>query len=160
VARRKQPLAIVRSELERYAQRGVFRSFSETASGNGNSEFRFNWLWNLPFQVTFEAQRGALSFKKLLPNVAAESNLNAGLKAFLKDYASAERPPHRRIDADRVALRYSNRRGTVALTFLIASDQYSYGVQRAINLINELFIGFLNLRYPEYMVKNFHLPEE
>jgi len=42
----------------------------------------------------------------------------------------------------------------------VAGGDYEYAVKRAINLVNELFVGFLNLRYPEYMIKAFRLPEE
>jgi hypothetical protein len=82
------------------------------------------------------------------------------LKAFLKDCSSAGRPGHRRIDRDQVSVRFSNRRGTVSLSFLVTGGDYEYAVKRAINLVNELFVGFLNLRYPEYMIKAFRLPEE
>lgn len=151
---------MVRSELERYARRGVFRSFSDIGVSKQSAEFRFNWLWNLPFHLSFDEKRGAIAFKKLLPNIEPGSDLATGVKAFLKEYSSPDRPAHRRIDPERVAVRYSNRRGTVALTFVVARGQYGYGVERAINLVNELFVGFLNLRYPEYMAANFHLPEE
>jgi hypothetical protein len=160
LAAHSKSLGVVRAELERYAQRGVFRSFSEKPGPKGSTEFRFNWLWNLPFCLQFDPARRAIVFRKLLPNVAAGSDLNAALKAFLEECASADRPEHRRIDPKRLAIEYSNRRGSVTLTFIVARGQYEYGVRRAINLVNELFVGFLNLRYPRYMVSSFDLPEE
>jgi hypothetical protein len=160
VAKRSQPLGVVRGELERYAQRGVFRSFSETSGSKGSAEFRFNWLWNLPFRLSFDPGRRAILFKGLLPGVKAGSELDRGLKAFLAECSSADRPEHRRIDPKRVAVQYLNRRSTVSLEFVVARGQYEYGIKRAINLVNELFIGFLNLRHPEYLVVHFGLPEE
>jgi len=160
VAGRKKPLVVVRTELERYAERGVFGSFSETVAKSGSVEFRFNWLWKLPFHLTFDSKPQTLTFKKLLPDVEPGSDLDAGLKAFLKDCSSAERPEHRRIDRERVSVRFSNRRGAVSLTFRVTGFDYEYAVNRAINLVNELFVGFLNLRYPEYMIKAFRLPDE
>jgi hypothetical protein len=159
VASRKKPLSIVRAELERYAERGVFGSFSETDASNGSVDFRFNWLWKLPFHLTFDPARHAITFRKLLPDVEPGSDLDAGVKAFLKDCWSADRPEHRRIDRDRLTVSYTNRRGTASLTFRVLGD-YEYAVRRAMNLVNELFVGFLNLRYPEYMIKAFRLPEE
>jgi hypothetical protein len=160
VAARRKPLSIVRAELERYAERGVFGSFSETGATNGSVDFRFNWLWKLPFHLTFDAKRQAITFKKLLPEVAPGSDLDAGVKAFLKGCSSADRPEHRRVDRDRLTVGYRNRRGTVSLTFRVPGVDYEYAVRRAIYLVNELFVGFLNLRYPEYMIKAFRLPEE
>jgi len=160
VAARKKPLSIVRSALARYAERGVFGSFSEAAGANGNAEFRFNWLWKLPFHLTFDSERGSITFKKLLPDVEPGSPLDADIKSFLKECSSDDRPEHRRLDREQVLVRYSNRRGSVSLTFLITGGDYEYAIRRAINLVNELFVGFLNLRYPDYMVKAFRLPEE
>ncbi len=160
MAARRPPLAEARSELERYAQRGVFRSFSEARTPSGSAEFRFIWLWNLPFYLRFDPAQRAITFPKLLPNVKSGSHLDASLKAFFKDCSSTDRPEHRRVDPKRASIRYSNRRGTVTLTLTAERGQSAYAVKRAINLVNELFVGFLNLRYPEYLVANFHLPEE
>jgi hypothetical protein len=151
-----RPIDVVSSQLQAYAQRGVFRSFSQTATG----EFRFTWLWNLPFRLSFDAKRGALDFKKLLPNIPAGSDLNTELKTFIKNCSSPDRPEHRRLDRQRVSVRYSNRSGTIGLTFLVLKNDYEYGVKKAINVVNEVFAGFLNVRYPEYMIENFHMPEE
>jgi len=160
VAARKKPLAIVRDELARYAERGVFGSFSETRASDGTAEFKFNWLWKLPFRLTFDPKRQVIIFKKLLPDVEPGSDLDAALKAFLKECSSASRPEHRRVDPEQISVQYANRRGTISLTFRAVAGDYEYTVQRAINLVNELFVGFLNLCYPAYMAKVFHLPEE
>lgn len=88
------------------------------------------------------------------------SDLNADIKAFLKGCSSDARPEHRRLDPKRVAVRYSNRRGSASVTLQVVAGDYEYAVKRAINLVNELFVGFLNVRYPEYMIRAFRLPEE
>ena len=150
----------VKKVLATYAERGVFRSFSQVAGEKGKAEFRFHWLWNLPFHLTFDAQRRELSFRKLLPGVAPGSQLEADLNAFIEGLSSPERPEHRRIDTARLMLRYSNQRGTVALTFRILGADYEYAVRKAVNVVNEIFLDFLNARFPEYMVEKFKLPEE
>jgi len=147
--------AIVSRELERYAERGVFRAFSRTGD-----EFQFRWLWDLRFHLTFDRKRGSLTFKKLLPNIPAGSDLETGLKDFLESFGSPERPAHRRIDAARLSVGFANRRGTVTLTFRIVGDNHEYAVKKALGIVNEVFLGFLNLRYPEYMAENFRLPQE
>lgn len=86
--------------------------------------------------------------------------MEAELKAFIASLSSMDRPEHRRIDSARVAVRYSNQRGTVGLTFLILEKDCEYGVRRAVNAVNEIFLGFVNARFPEYMVAKFRMPEE
>jgi hypothetical protein len=141
-------------ELERYARRGVFRSFSRT----GN-EFRFHWLWGLPFHMTLDRRAAALVFPELLPNVPAGSGLERELKAFLRSFRAPDRPSHRRIDPKRLSVRCANRRGSVSLAFTIRDD-HEYAVSKALQLVNEVFLGFLNLHHPDYMAENFRLPLE
>jgi len=146
--------------LESYARRGVFRSFSQTSKGPGRAEFSFHWLWNLRFRLTFDEKRGALSFNKLLPDIPAGSQLETDLKAFISDCCSPDRPEHRRCDTNRVSIRCSNRRGTFGVTFRISGNDYEYGAKQAINVVNEMFLGFLSVRHHEYIVKHFHLSSE
>jgi hypothetical protein len=101
-----------------------------------------------------------LSFKNLLPGVPAGSDLNARLKAFIKGRSSNDQPEHRRLDPKRVSIRYSNLRGNVSITFLVVKDDYQYGVKKALNVINEIFVGFLNVHFPEYTVEHFRRPED
>ncbi len=153
-------LARLHSELETYARRGVFRSFSQTRADGKRGDFRFYWLWNLPFHLSFDGKRGTLSFKNLLPGVPAGSELNAKLKAFIKDRFANDQPEHRRLDPKRVSVRYSNLRGNVSITFLVAANEYEYGVRKALNLINEIFVGFLNVHFLEYTAEHFHKRED
>jgi len=157
---RTQPLAIVHEQLQAYARRGVFRSFSQTRAGGARAEFRFYWLWNLPFQLRFDGTRKTISFKNLLPGVPAGSELNSRLKSFIKDLSASDQPEHRRVDPKRVSIRYSNRRGNVTITLVVAKNEYEYGVKKALNLINETFVGFLNVHFPEYTVQHFRRPED
>jgi hypothetical protein len=156
----EQPLAIVTDQLKTYARRGVFRSFSETQIDSKQAGFRFYWLWNLPFQLTFDGKRKALSFKNLLPGVPAGSELNAKLKAFIKSRSANDQPEHRRIDPKRISIRYSNLRGNVSISFQVVGNEYEYGVKKALNLINEIFVGFLNVQFQEYTVEHFRRPED
>jgi len=150
----------VKKVLASYAERGVFRSFSQVAGEKGKAEFHFYWLWNVPLHLTFDPTRATLSFRKLLPGVVRGSQLETELKAFIESFSDASRPDHRRIDPARLGLRYTNQRGTVALTFRILRDDFEYGVWTAVNVVNEIFLGFLNVRFPEYAAAKFKLPEE
>jgi hypothetical protein len=164
---RIQPLALVNSELESYARRGFFRSFSQTDGNDKRAEFRFFWLWNLPFHLAVDARRKTLSFKNLLPNVPVDSELNASLKALVKLRSSISKkkkeegdPEHRQLDSKRVSVRYSNHRGQVSLIFTVAENEYQYAVQKALNLVNEIFVGVLNARFPEYVARHFRQQED
>lgn len=157
---RVQPRAIVTDQLKTYARRGVFRSFSQTRADGKQADFSFYWLWNLPFHLSFYDKRKTLSFRNLLPGVPAGSELNAELKAFIKGRCATDQPQHRRLDPKRVSVRYSNLRGNVSITFLVAKNEYEYGVKKALNLINEIFVGFLNVRFPEYTAEHFHKRED
>jgi hypothetical protein len=154
-AARTLPLEIISRQLESYAQRGVFRSYSQNAN-----TFRFYWLWNLPFHLTYDIKQNALEFSKLFPNMAPGSDLEKELKAFIKEASSPDRPDHRRLDPRRVSAHYTNRRNAGSLTFLIAGKHHEYAVKQVLNLVSEIFAGFLNVCYPEYMSKNFRMPEE
>jgi hypothetical protein len=150
----------VKKVLASYAERGVFRSFSQVAGERGKAEFRFHWLWNLPFHLTFDPTKATLSFRRLLPGIVRGSQIETELKTFIDSFADEARPEHRRIDAARLSLRSSNQRGTVTLTFRILGSDCEYGVRKAVNVVNEIFLELLNSRFPEYMAAMFKLPEE
>ena len=156
----KRSLALVHNELEAYARRGVFRSFSQTQSEGKRAEFRFYWLWNLPFHLTFDAKRKALAFRNLLPDIPAGSELNRQLKTFIKSRSSNDLPEHRRVDQQRLSIRYSTLKGQVSIAFLVKKDDYDYGVQKALHLVHEIFVGFLNVHFPEYTAQHFHKRED
>lgn len=160
MATHKQALAIVKEQLETYARRGVFRSFCQTRAGGGQAEFRFYWLWNLPFNLRFDGKRKTMSFKNLLAGVPAASELNSSLKSFVKEFSVRVWPEHRRVDPKRVSIRYSNQRGNVTIAFVVSKNEYEYGVKKALNVINEVLVGFLSVHFPEYTVEHFRRPED
>lgn len=152
--------AQVKKVLSSYAERGVFRSFSQVASEDGTSEFRFHWLWNLPFHVAFDAAKATLSFRKLLPGIPRGSRLESELKEFIDSFYDGTRIEHRAADRSRLSMRCSNRRGTITLSFKIVGSDADYGVRKAVNIVSEIFLDFLNARFPDYTAAKFKLPEE
>jgi hypothetical protein len=133
----------VRKVFESYAQRGVFRSYSESRPG----EFRFRWLWNLAFYVTEKS--GALTFHDLLPNVRSRSKIETDLREFIASCASKDRPEHRRL----IPARMSKKKGLVSLVFKVSNAE---DVRKAINLVNEIFLTHLNLEHPLYVSEHLH----
>jgi hypothetical protein len=153
-------LTIIEAQLNTYAERGVFRSFSRTAFERGIAEFRFFWLLNLPFQMSFDTKRNVIIFNKILTNIEPGSALETELKAFLAECASADRPEHRRVDPRLIGATYANRAKAVTLTLKSLDFDWEHATRKAIQLINEIFLTFLNARHPEYMIATFNLPDE
>ena len=152
-----QPLA-VRQVLETYAARGVFRSLRQSPGAAGVT-FRFHWLWNAPFALTVE-KSGALVLRDVLPGIQAGSEIESGVKAFLRECSSPERVEHRRLDRLRVSVTYSNRRGRASLRFRVKDGDLGAGTRQAIQLVNEMFVGYLSARQPSYLAEYFHFTEE
>ncbi len=157
---RTNPLALIESQLNAYAERGVFRSFSRTALENGIAEFRFFWLLNLSFRMTFDTKRNVIIFKKLLPAVEPGSTLETELKAFLAACQSPQRPEHRRVDPAKMRVSYANRAKSGTLTIKSLDADWETTTRKSIHLLNEVFLNFLNARHPEYMIATFQLPDE
>jgi len=155
----RDPLKVVRSGLQAYADRGVFRGFDEVKARNGKPEFKFAWLGSRLLKFTLDPQTGVLSFSNLLPNVPANSMLYTDLKRFFESRSDRAIPKHRRIDPARAELSWINRRGNVSIALKVHNRQYGYGVKKLINLVHEVFV-LLNDSYADYMSENFDLPQE
>ncbi len=159
----QEALGIVRKVLQGYADRGVFRAFSEVPSRGGTAEFKFHWfpITTEPFTLIYANRTRALTFERLLRAMPAKSEMYSELKSFIKERSSADLPQHRRIDPERAEVRCSNRLGSVSITVLIKGNEYEYGVRKAVNLVSDLFMDLLTeSTYYEYMVENFDMPEE
>lgn len=155
------PEAIIRRELRSYADRGIFRSFSEAMGGNGRGEFRFIWLTEEPFRLTFDARRGTLTFRDLLPGVAPRSAMDRELRAFLKEQTAAGLPAHRRIDPKRAEVKCVNRGGTVSVTLRVKGSHHAYGLRKIVNLAHGIFLSFLyRPAYYDYVAANFQIEGE
>ncbi len=150
-----KPLSVVRESLQVYADRGVFRGFSEGRSG----QFTFVWLINHQMEVLVDTAKHELRFRNLLHGVPARSPLYAELKVFLEQRHDRELPEHRRVDRRRAEVSCSNRAGAVSLSLKVKNNQYAYGVNRIVNLVHELFLH-LRESHPEYLVENFDVPQE
>ncbi len=151
----KDALNVVRENLRAYADRGVFRGFSEIKPGR----FKFVWLTRHQMELNVDTAKCALRFKQLLPGVPANSTMYAELKNFIEQRHDRELPEHRRIDRRRAEVACVNRGGFVSLSLKVKNNQYAYGVNRIVNLAHELFLHLRDV-YPEYLVENFDVPQE
>jgi hypothetical protein len=151
----KRSLNVVRENLQAYADRGVFRGFSEIKSGH----FQFVWLVRHQMELVMDTTKQTLRFKQLLPGVPTNSPLYMEVKKFIQERHDRELPEHRRIDRRRAEVTCSNRGGWVSISLKVKNNQYAYGVNKIVNLVHELFV-FLRDRHPDYLVENFDVPQE
>lgn len=154
------PSAAVRKVLRDYANRGVFRSFSESDQRGGIAEFKFIWLSDIPINLRWNRRTSTLTFFDFLPEIPARSAMYSDLKDFVRARTSPKVPAHRRIDPRRAQVGYTNRGGNVSIRLKVKGTDYRYGANRAINLISEIYMGFLHNRYYDYLVQNFGVPDE
>ena len=150
-----KPLQVVRVSLQSYADRGIFRGFSEEKNG----QFTFVWLLHREMELIVDTEKHVLRFKQLLPGVPTSSELYGELKTFLAARHDRDLPEHRRIDRERAVLSCTNQRGAVTIALKVKNKEYAYGVNRLVNLVHELFL-YLREMHPEYLVENFDVPQE
>ena len=154
-------LAVVRENLQHYANLGTFRSFAETDRRGRATVFRFVWFRDLTFTVTFLPDARRLVFQDLLPGVPARSAMDRELRSFLTDRHARDLPEHRRIEARKLDVRALNRGGSVSLVCTIKGGHAVYGVRKAVNLVHEIFTIFLSDgRYAQYQVEHLRLNPE
>jgi hypothetical protein len=151
----KGSLAVVREKLQEYADRGVFRGFSETRHG----QFRFVWGIYDEVELIVDTSRGVLRFRRMLPNVPARSEIYGELKSFVAERHNALLPEHRRIDRRRAEASCSTRQGNFSLELKVKKGEYAYAVNRSINLVHELFVHLKDV-HPGYLAESFDVPEE
>lgn len=152
-------MAAVRRKLQGYADRGVFRGFTERPVRAGRYSFRFLWLGREPFTLTYEPATGTLTFTNVLPHVPIRSQLYAALKQFIEGRSSTRLPAHRRIDSRRARANCAGRRGTMLIQVVAKPRHHAYAATKAINLVHELFLH-LHTYFPEYLWEHYDVAQE
>jgi len=122
-------------------------------------EYQFNWLLRRPIRAVFDLRRDILTFPALFPGVAAGSDMVAGLDALVEGRSSRRQPAHKRLDGRRARASRVLRRGDWSLVLQIRGPNHQYAVQRALNLINELYLE-LHETWPDYLILRFGLSAE
>lgn len=151
----KGSLAVVQEKLQEYADRGVFRGFSESRNG----QYRFVWGVYGEIELIVDTDRGILRFRRMLPNLPARSELYDELRSFVAARHDRALPEHRRIDRRRAEASCSTRQGSFSLQLKVNRNDYAYAVNRSINLVHELFVHLKDV-HPGYLAENFDVPEE
>jgi len=147
----------ISAALQAYADRGVFRGFRATPAPRGRVEYQFLWLTRKPMSATFDARRRVLSFTTLFPGI--EPATAAQLRSLVASRTTRDQPSHKRLDARRARLASAVRKGDFSLSIEIRGNNHNYAVQRALNLVNELFLE-LQERHPDYLIERFGFSTE
>lgn len=152
----------VRAQLQHYAARGAFRSFSEVERAAGRLvEFQFLWFRDVRFRVTYNPARRMLTFVDVLPAVPARSEMDRRLRAFIVSRSDKSVPEHRRVDLKKVRVSVVNRNSAISVAFSLKPRQVEYGTRKAVHLIHEVLMDFLNdSQYVEYTIEHFNLNPE
>lgn len=152
--RRSEDLGGVAGLVKGYAERGVFRSVSQTEQRGGKTTFKVLWHHGRVFRLVVDPAAHTVSFPALLPGVPSRSPMLKELKAYLHQFETKGVPEHRRIDPKKAKLRVALRGGNVALALIVKRREYEYCTRRLVNLAHEVFMIFLpDGPYCEYRVE-------
>ena len=156
----------IKQALQAYADRGVFRSYSEKAVVKGAArskhEFRFAWLIDTPFLLVYNPSSHTFTFKGVFPEVEKSSFIDSKFRDFLRGRYREDLPEHRRVNKSHLKLSCINQENTLSIRLKILPNcDYEYAVNKAVNLLNDIFHGFLCLPECEvYRRKTFGIPGE
>ncbi len=152
-------LTAVRAEIRTYVDRGLLREFREKQGRAGWCQWEFVWLTPRPFVLRYDPSPATLTFRDLLPGIGRAPAMTAAVEAFVAGRSAAALPAHKRIDRSRASVRWVKRRGQLSLVVGIKRREYKYAVNKAFNLVNELFV-LLGRSYAPYLEDHFGISKE
>ena len=135
-------MSAVRRCLKAYADRGVFRGYTERPGRLGRIVFRFSWLARHPYDLQYEPRTGTFIFLNALPNVPARTPLARALKTFVEGRSAESLPEHRRVDPARASVSAFVRRGEIRRRVVARRGHHAYAANRVVNLMHG---GYLHL---------------
>jgi hypothetical protein len=151
-------IELVSGILQNYADRGVFRGFSQGPVRAGKAVFKLSWHRDRLFELVLDVPKKTLRFPVVLPDIPEESPMYREFQEWVEARHSAELPEHRRIDPKKVHLKAGKRGGSASLTLTVKRSEFEYGVRKLIHTVHETYMVFLNDgRYYDYMVETFDI---
>ncbi|MCH7815098.1 MAG: hypothetical protein IIC60_00885 [Proteobacteria bacterium] len=158
----QQIVRAVTSELQNYADRGIFQNFSRIQSADGSQvDFRFRWLATTPFHLKLNTSKPELELRNVLPAVPFRSEMDKAFRAFLIQRCDTSIASHRRLDGSRFAFNCRNRQQNLSVAIGFQARDAGAAAKTAVNLLHEIFNNFLaEGPYQNYMVETFNVPEE
>ena len=158
---RTRPVEAVTEQLRTYATRGVFREFSVRAVPGNGAEYRFVWLTTRAIHASYHARSSELRLTDLLPGIPARSKMDRESACVPNRATEPELPAHRRISRTLVpTMRCVNRRGKISVHLTLSRKHSADATRLCVQLISEIFQGFLMGPYHEYMVAQFEVRED
>ena len=152
---------VFRSELQTYADRGIFQNLSCNNIENKVSEFKFHWMTDKQFSMRLNVIKHQLELRNILLSVRYRSDMDNAFRRFLLARCAEEVPNHRRIDGKRLSIKARNKNSDVSVSIGFSESDSRLAVKTSINLLHEIFNNFLvEGPYQNYMVEMFNLPEE
>ena len=149
------------SELQAYADRGIFQNLSCNILGEKISEFKFHWMTDKQFTLRLNVIKHELELRNILPSVPFRSDMDSAFREFIISRCAQEIPIHRRLDGERLNIKAKNKNGNVSVLIGFSESDSCLAVKTSINLLHEIFNNFLmEGPYQNYMVEVFNLPEE
>lgn len=127
--------------VDEFVARGVFRAEPAKVSRGETAAWNLRWFGGHVMRLAVGPRQ--VSVDPLLPSLPARSALYRELRAWLRSQQSAELPPHRRLDPARYAPELRNRGGDILLV-LSADAPGDERVRRAVQLVNAIYLDFLN----------------
>lgn len=152
-------LEAVRRCLQGYAERGVFRGYTERSGWRSRRLFRFSWLARRPYDLQYEPETGTFVFLNALPDVPARTPLARSLKDFVAGRSDESLPAHRRVDPERATASAYIRQGDMRLQVVSQNGDHAYAANRLVNLMHEVYLH-LQSYHPEYLWANYDAPQE
>lgn len=131
--------------VDDFVARGVFRAEPAKVSRGETAAWSLRWFGGHVMRLAVAPRQ--VSADPLLPPLPARSALYRELRAWLRSQQSAELPPHRRLDPARYALELRNRGGDILLVLSLVPSADAPGderVRRAVQLVNAIYLDFLN----------------
>lgn len=149
----------IRERIGGYTDRGTFAGCREQSLRGGTVAFTFRWLLGADFELRVHPKKGELLCVDLLPQVPQRSHLDREIRRYIASRTDAQLPAHRRMDPDKVGLKFRNRAGNGTLSMSLRVEDSAYALKALFILLNDLF-AWLQLYHIDYLQQNFGLPEE
>jgi hypothetical protein len=141
--------------LTRYAERGVFRSFTALPRAGSRVAFCMRWHKDQNFDFIVDRASETIRVPVVLPNVAARSAMDRAYRRFLEQFQNGELPEHRSIDRRKCVLKCINRLGSLSVAIEVHDGDYAYATEKLLAVIHETYLLFLQLGgYADYMVQH------
>lgn len=122
--------------------RGVFRA--KALPGKVAQDCAWQITWFGGHVMCLEVTGEQVQIAPVLPDLPARSQLYRDLRAWLRIQQSEALPEHRRLDPEDVRLEVRNRNGQIRLTLQSLKEPMPDLLARAVQLINALYLEFLN----------------